>query len=163
ATNVDATMPSPRGPVPGNGSLVAALSTALGGRAPDTVVGKPEPTMIEVVARGPDGLRHTLVVGDRLDTDVEAAVRAPMDSLLVLTGVTSPADLLGAAPHQRPTHVAADLEALSTPDEAARIPVWTARGAHRGQTQSGGRTQAGGWQVTHHAEHLRLAGSGEAL
>jgi hypothetical protein len=71
ATNTDVTMPSPRGPLPGNGSLVAALSTALGGRAPDTVVGKPEPTMVEVAARGPDGPRHTLVVGDRLDTDME--------------------------------------------------------------------------------------------
>lgn len=145
ATNTDATMPSPRGPVPGNGSLVAALRTALGGRAPDTVVGKPEPTMVEVAARGPDGQRHTLVVGDRLDTDMECAVRAGMDGLLVLTGVTSPADLLQASPHERPTHVGAGLMALSGPDEAARIPQWR------------GVAEAGGWRVGHEADRLTIS------
>lgn len=145
ATNTDATMPSVRGPVPGNGSLVAALSTALGGRAPDTVVGKPEPTMVEVAARGPDGQRHTLVVGDRLDTDMECAKRAGMDGLLVLTGVTSPADLLRANPHERPTHVAAGLAALSGRDEAARIPAWR------------GVAEAGCWRVGHADDRLTLS------
>jgi glycerol 3-phosphatase-2 len=145
ATNTDATMPSVRGPVPGNGSLVAALRTALGGRAPDTVVGKPEPTMVEVAGRGPDGQRHSLVVGDRLDTDMECAVRAGMDGLLVLTGVTSPTDLLRATPHQRPTHVAAGLTALSGLDEQARMPPWR------------GVAEAGGWRVGHADDRLTLS------
>ena len=72
----------------------------------------------------PDGSRHTLVVGDRLDTDIECAVRAGMDSLLVLTGVTTPADLLRAGPHERPTHVAMGLAGLSTSDDELRVPVW---------------------------------------
>jgi glycerol 3-phosphatase-2 len=64
------------------------------------------------------------VVGDRLDTDIEGARRAGMASLLVLTGVSTPADLLVAPRQRRPSHVAADCSALSTPDEASRIPVW---------------------------------------
>ena len=70
ATNTDATLPSPRGPLPGNGSLVAAVSTALGGRRPDTVVGKPQPALFALAA-GHVGARRALVVGDRLDTDIE--------------------------------------------------------------------------------------------
>ena len=53
---------------------------------------------------------HPLVVGDRLDTDIEGANRAGVPSLLVLTGVSRPADLLRAGPELRPTYLAADLE-----------------------------------------------------
>jgi HAD superfamily hydrolase (TIGR01450 family) len=116
ATNADRTLPSPRGPLPGNGSLVAALATALD-RQPDLVVGKPAPTLFEQAARG-NGARRPLVVGDRLDTDIEGARRAGMDSLLVLTGVSRPADLLAAGPQRRPTYVAADLGGLFRPVEA---------------------------------------------
>lgn len=114
ATNADRTLPSPRGPLPGNGSLVAALATALG-RQPDEVVGKPAPALFHRAARR-TGAGRPLVVGDRLDTDIEGAVRAGMDSLLVLTGVSTPRDVLRAAADRRPTHVAADLSALSTVD-----------------------------------------------
>ena len=78
ATNTDATLPSPRGPLPGNGSLVAAVSTALGGRRPDVVVGKPQPALFALAA-GHAGARRALVVGDRLDTDIDGARRAGMD------------------------------------------------------------------------------------
>lgn len=122
ATNTDATMPSPRGPVPGNGAMVAALATALG-RGPDAVVGKPAPGLLTAAA-ALRGARRVLVVGDRLDTDIEGARKAGMDSLLVLTGVATPADVLAAPAHRRPTHVAADLGALVEPDEAARVPDW---------------------------------------
>ena len=145
ATNTDATMPSPRGPVPGNGSLVAALVTALGGRTPDTVVGKPEPVLFTTAARHRRA-QHALVVGDRLDTDIEGATRAGMDSLLVLTGVTTPADLLVAPSHRRPTHVSADCAALSKPDEASRMPVWHDDAA-----------TAGSWQVVRDDDHLVLS------
>src|SRR6185437_16970094 len=103
ATNTDRTLPSPRGPLPGNGSLVAALATALG-RQPDVVVGKPEPTLFEQIARG-RGARRPLVVGDRIDTDIEGANRAGMDSLLVLTGVTQEGELATAPDSQRPTYL----------------------------------------------------------
>jgi HAD superfamily hydrolase (TIGR01457 family) len=114
ATNADRTLPSVRGPLPGNGSLVAALATALD-RQPDAVVGKPAPTLFERAARR-TGAARPLVVGDRLDTDIEGAVRAGMDSLLVLTGVATPRDVLHAPEERRPTYIAADLAALSTVD-----------------------------------------------
>jgi HAD superfamily hydrolase (TIGR01450 family) len=149
ATNTDATLPSTRGPLPGNGSLVAALSTALG-RGPDAVVGKPEPALFHLAAQR-HGATDALVVGDRLDTDIEGANRAGMASLLVLTGVTGPADLLAAPPHRRPTHVATDLSGLTVPEDAVRVPRWH------------GEVGAGGWRVTREGEGLRLAGRGEPV
>jgi glycerol-1-phosphatase len=109
ATNVDATLPSARGPLPGNGSLVAALRHATG--ATPVVTGKPEPTMHrETVERS--GAQHPIVVGDRLDTDVEGARAVGCPSLLVLTGVTTPALLLEAPERLRPDYIAADLGGL---------------------------------------------------
>ena len=116
ATNTDRTLPSPRGPLPGNGSLVSVLTTALD-RQPDLVVGKPEPTLFQQVARA-HGAQRPLVVGDRIDTDIEAANRAGMDSLLVLTGVTRADDLTDAPVSRQPTYVADGLDALfAKPDE----------------------------------------------
>ncbi len=139
ATNTDRTLPSPRGPLPGNGSLVAVLRTALD-REPDVVVGKPEPALFTTAAKLA-GATRPLVVGDRLDTDIEGAVRAGMDSLLVLTGVSGPAELLGAPASRRPTHVAADLAGLFAPEESVRIPAaggvegwrWSAPGVLEGE------------------------------
>jgi len=109
ATNLDRTVPSPRGPLPGNGSMVAALRHATG-ESP-VVTGKPDPTMHrEMVTR--TAAITPLVVGDRLDTDIEGANAASCPSLLVLTGVTSARDLLAAPLAHRPTYVAADLRGL---------------------------------------------------
>jgi HAD superfamily hydrolase (TIGR01450 family) len=113
ATNTDRTLPTPRGPLPGNGSLVAALSTALD-RGPDLVVGKPEPTLFRAAA-AQVGATRPLVVGDRLDTDIVGAHRAGMDSLLVLTGVDSQDAASQAPPEMRPTYLAADLSGLFSP------------------------------------------------
>jgi glycerol 3-phosphatase-2 len=143
ATNTDRTLPSPRGPLPGNGSLVAALRTALG-REPDLVVGKPEPGLFATAARRVGAVRP-LVVGDRLDTDIEGAVRADMESLLVLTGVSGPADLLAAPAQRRPTYVAADLAGLFDVADAARVPP---------DEVEGWRLEDGG---------TRLAGDGTAI
>jgi len=110
ATNADRTLPSPRGALPGNGSLIAVLATALG-RQPDTVVGKPDPGLFALAARE-RGAKRPLVVGDRLDTDIEAANRAGMDSLLVLTGVSQADDVAAAPDERRPTYVAKDLSGL---------------------------------------------------
>ncbi len=98
-SNADKTLPSARGRQPGNGSLARVIATATGQEP--LVAGKPEPPLhAESVAR--TGARHPLVVGDRLDTDIEGAVRVGADSMLVLTGVTRPADAVLAPPHQRP-------------------------------------------------------------
>lgn len=110
ATNLDATIPTPRGLLPGNGALVALVATATG-RHPDAAAGKPERALHDESVRR-SGARRPLVVGDRLDTDVEAANRAGCDSLVVLTGVTDEAALLAAPPGRRPTYVGADLAAL---------------------------------------------------
>jgi HAD superfamily hydrolase (TIGR01450 family) len=110
ATNADRTLPSPRGPLPGNGSLVAVIATALD-RRPEVVVGKPEPGLFEAAARQA-GAQRPLVVGDRLDTDIAGARRAGMDSLLVLTGVSGRDDAARAEPPAQPTFVADDLTGL---------------------------------------------------
>jgi HAD superfamily hydrolase (TIGR01450 family) len=110
ATNTDKTLPSPRGALPGNGSLVAAVATALG-RQPDVVVGKPKPGLFLAAAQQA-GASRPLVVGDRLDTDIAGAHAAGMDSLLVLTGVSRREELSTAVPKQRPTYVAHDLSGL---------------------------------------------------
>jgi HAD superfamily hydrolase (TIGR01450 family) len=112
ATNLDPTLPSPRGPLPGNGSLVAALRTATGASPVST--GKPDPAMHrETVERS--SARQPLVVGDRLDTDIQGANAVGCHSLLVLTGVTDPALLLKARPEHRPSYVSFDLAGLLEP------------------------------------------------
>lgn len=130
ATNVDPTVPSPRGPLPGNGSLVAALRHATG--AEPVVTGKPDPTMHrETLIR--TGAKQPIVVGDRLDTDIEGANAAECPSLLVFSGVTTPAQLLAAGPKLRPTYVGADVGALNTRhpkpeavENGARCGAWIA-------------------------------------
>ena len=64
------------------------------------------------------GAQRALVIGDRLDTDIAGANAAGLPSLLVLTGVSGPDDLLAAPPEQRPTYVGHDLSALRGPARA---------------------------------------------
>jgi HAD superfamily hydrolase (TIGR01450 family) len=130
ASNGDATMPTTRGIQPGNGALAQVIVYSTGQRP--VIAGKPEPPLhAEAVAR--TGARRPLIVGDRLDTDIEGAVRAGAASLLVLTGVTRPADLVLAPPGQRPSYVAADLSGLLEPHP----PVAAEPGTFR----------CGGWTV----------------
>jgi HAD superfamily hydrolase (TIGR01450 family) len=119
ASNLDATVPTAKGTAPGNGALVGLVADAAG-RRPDAVAGKPEtPLHRESVER--TGAERPIVVGDRLDTDIEGANRAGTPSLLVLTGVCRPADLLRAAAELRPTYLAADLRTgLLDPHPAVR-------------------------------------------
>jgi glycerol-1-phosphatase len=112
ATNLDKTFPTPFGPAPGNGALVEAVVIATGVRP--EVAGKPRPVLFEQAARR-FGSRRPLVVGDRLDTDLEGARAAGMDGLLVLTGVNGAADVLAEQPHRRPSYLAADLTGLQQP------------------------------------------------
>jgi glycerol-1-phosphatase len=118
ATNVDATLPSPRGLLPGNGSLVGVVATASGHKP--VVAGKPElPLHAEGVRRL--AARNPLVVGDRLDTDIEGANAAATDSLLVMTGVTTVVELLNAPAEHRPTYVGCDLRALLEPQPEVKV------------------------------------------
>lgn len=124
ATNVDATLPSEQGLLVGNGSMVAAVRNATG--AEPIVAGKPAaPLMADAIARS--RARKPLVVGDRLDTDIEGAHAVGIDSALVLTGVSTVPDLLIAPPEQRPTYVIDDLAGLFDDPESVRVgpqPGW---------------------------------------
>jgi glycerol 3-phosphatase-2 len=127
ATNADATLPTDRGIAPGNGSLVGAVQNAVG-HAPDVIAGKPAPPLYLLCAeRLGVEVRRVLAVGDRLDTDIEGAVAAGMDSLFVLTGVDDLEGCLKAPPNRRPTFVAPDLRALRAgPDSGSGVLELTA-------------------------------------
>jgi HAD superfamily hydrolase (TIGR01450 family) len=101
ATNDDATLPTPDGPIPGGGALVAAVAYATG--VEPVVAGKPHQPMADLVLSvgGPEGT----VVGDRPSTDGGLAARMGYRFALVLTGVTHEADL--------PVEPAPDLVAAS--------------------------------------------------
>ncbi len=97
ATNDDATFPAPDGLWPGAGAIVAALERAAGREA--LVVGKPNVYMLEaalsITGARPDG---TLMIGDRLETDILGGWRAGLDTCLVLSGVARRSDLEGFEP-----------------------------------------------------------------
>jgi HAD superfamily hydrolase (TIGR01450 family) len=146
ASNGDLTLPGRRGSQPGNGSLIQVIVTATGVKP--LVAGKPEPPLHqESVLR--TGAKHPLVVGDRLDTDIEAAHRVGADSLLVLTGVTSPAEAVLAPPSQRPTYLAEDLAGLLEP--------------HPEVKSADGTLRCGGWTVRRTRDQLELSGDGERI
>jgi glycerol-1-phosphatase len=108
ATGRDPTYPMPDGLWPGTGAIVAALEYATAREA--SVVGKPEPQLFHT-ALDRLGEGRTLVIGDRLDSDVAAAGKAHLDAALVLSGGTS-AEEAAAAKDPKPVRVAADLREL---------------------------------------------------
>jgi NagD protein len=92
ATNPDATGPSAEGSLPATGA-VAALITRATGREP-YFVGKPNPMMFRSAMNRMDAHSETTVmVGDRMDTDVVAGIEAGLDTILVLSGVTKREDI----------------------------------------------------------------------
>jgi len=111
ATNRDTTLPTEDGEVPGGGSLVAALAAAAG-REPLNM-GKPEPHGYEaILAAAGVTASESVMVGDRLDTDIAVGRRAGAHTLLVLTGVTSAAQAQSAPPAWRPEKIIGDLREL---------------------------------------------------
>ncbi|MBO9521184.1 MAG: HAD-IIA family hydrolase [Nocardioidaceae bacterium] len=144
ASNLDLTVPTERGPGPGNGALVD-LVARFAQREPE-VAGKPEPPLFsETLARV--GGSRPLVIGDRLDTDIDGAHRVGWDSLLVMTGVTTLAELAVVAPDRRPTYVGADLSCLAEPGETATV--------------EGGTASLGGWTATVTEGRLTMSGAGD--
>lgn len=147
ASNADTTLPTSAGLTPGNGSFLAAIR-ATTGRDP-VVAGKPEaPLHREAVVR--TNSRRPLVVGDRLDTDIEGAVRARTPSLLVFTGVTSPLDLISASPRERPTYISADLTGL--------LDTHSAPLREDGETWS-----CGGWVARVSGSRAKVEGHGDPV
>ncbi|MFI6527897.1 HAD hydrolase-like protein [Streptomyces uncialis] len=158
ASNTDLTIPSGRGIAPGNGAAVEVVRIATG--AEPRVAGKPLPPMHrETILR--TGARRPLVVGDRLDTDIEGAFNGDVDSLLVLTGVTDGAGLLAAPPQHRPTYVDADLRGLLT-GQPEVVPGEAPAGV---EGAAGPAFRCGGWIAWAGPDRLEVAeqGSGKTL
>jgi 4-nitrophenyl phosphatase len=114
-TNDDPTYPTPDGPIPGGGSLLAAVATAAG--VEPTVAGKPHQAMADLVRErlgaGDDGpLEGTTLVGDRPSTDGLMAKRLSVPFVLVLTGVTSNDD--------------ASAEGVDAAEVAPNLAAWVA-------------------------------------
>jgi glycerol-1-phosphatase len=146
-TNADSTIPSAHGTAPGNGSLLKVIEHATG--VAPVIAGKPEPPLHhESVIR--TGAKRPLVIGDRLDTDIEAAYNTGTDSLLVLTGVDNPRTAALAPRHRRPTYIGENLETLLQPYPEVSV------------TESG--VTCGGWTATaDEAGTLTVTGGGAAI
>jgi HAD superfamily hydrolase (TIGR01450 family) len=128
ASNTDVTVPTERGLLPGAGATVAFIAAAT--RATPQVAGKPERALHEE-ATSRSRAKRPLVVGDRLDTDIEGANGVGAPSLLVFTGVATLEELVTAAPNARPTFLADDLRGLLRPAS--------------GMTLDGTSARCGGW------------------
>lgn len=102
ATNPDATGPSSLGPLPATGAVAALISRATG-RDP-YYVGKPNPLMMRSALRRMGGhSESTLMIGDRMDTDIVSGLEAGLRTVLVLSGIST-AESVEAYPY-RPTRV----------------------------------------------------------
>ncbi|WP_299928096.1 HAD-IIA family hydrolase [uncultured Nocardioides sp.] len=143
ASNTDLTIPTPYGLAPGHGVLVRTITGFAGVDA--IVAGKPErPLMEETVLRV--GGDRPLMIGDRLDTDIEGAHAIDAPSLLVLTGVTWLEELAAAQPALRPTYVSPTLAGLFEPHPVPSV--------------TGGDVELGGWTATVEDGRLDVAGAG---
>ncbi len=113
ATNTDATYPAEDRLMPGAGTIVCAIATATS-KTP-IVLGKPNPAILQTfLSHHPLPLERTLLIGDRLDTDIALANLLHIPSALVLTGVTQQSDLEKARIDQLPNWVLPDLSGLLT-------------------------------------------------
>ncbi|MEU6857481.1 HAD hydrolase-like protein [Glycomyces sp. NPDC046736] len=149
STNVDATLPTPDGPLPGTGAMVGAVATALG-HGPHLVAGKPQPPIYRAALARKSGGR-AIMVGDRPDSDIEGANKVGLDSLLVFTGVVSPRQALALPPEQRPTHLGWSLAALTEPHPELS---WN---------DAVDYVECGGWTATLEGDEIRLGGDGDDL
>jgi HAD superfamily hydrolase (TIGR01450 family) len=148
ASNADRTIPTEDGEAPGHGVLVHTIADFAG--VVPVVAGKPARPLLEETVRRVGGERP-LMVGDRLDTDIEGARELGCPSLLVLTGVSGLTDLVGAPPDLRPTYVAPGLEGLFEPHAAPRV--------------TDGVAELGGWRVAVQpagGDRLAVTGDGSA-
>lgn len=144
ATNADLTIPTATGVGPGHGAVVKMIEEFSGVRA--VVAGKPERPLLDETVRRVGGDRP-LMVGDRLDTDIEGAHNAGIHSLLVLTGVSGLDDLVAAPPRLRPTYLASGLDGLLAPHPPA-------------VAEASGMVACGGWSARVEAGELVVTGSG---
>jgi glycerol 3-phosphatase-2 len=163
-SNTDMTIPTATGIGPGNGTLVE-LVAQFSGREPE-VAGKPKRPLFEETLTRVGG-SHPLVIGDRLDTDIEGAVAMGWDSLLVLTGVTGLEELVAAPADQRPTYLAPGLDTLAepqpVPDEGGSLGGWSASVQDGHLRVSGDGTPADWWRVVAVAAWAHLDETGQPV
>ncbi|KAF8265670.1 2-phosphoglycolate phosphatase [Lactarius quietus] len=116
ATNEDSTFPSDKGLLPGAGAILAPLVTALGPNRPVTAIGKPSRLMLDAIkAKHNFDPKRTIMVGDRLNTDIQFGKSGGVATLLVMTGITSEAELTGPNPSPIvPDYVTASIGDLRT-------------------------------------------------
>jgi len=143
ASNTDMSIPTAYGTAPGHGVLVDTVRRFS--EVEPVVAGKPARPLLDETVRRVGGARP-LMVGDRLDTDIEGARSAGIDALLVLTGVTGLPELVAARPEERPTYLASDLGGLAATHEAPEVDGTGAR--------------LGGWTVSSDGGGLRVEGQG---
>lgn len=120
-TNRDLSIPRELGIAPGCGAFICAVVEATGVE-PIASAGKPESAMYDearlLAAHDGENLvpkEQCIAIGDRLDTDIEAGNRGGYDSLVVLTGVADPLQLMTAPVRLRPSFIARDLRDLASP------------------------------------------------
>jgi HAD superfamily hydrolase (TIGR01450 family) len=142
ACNLDPTLPTERGELPGNGSMVAALRTAT--RRQPRVAGKPAPGQFQRAA-ATAGASRPLVIGDRLDTDIAGANAAGYDSLLVLSGVTAAHEVLAAPEDQRPGYIGETMAAVLEPSATLAVGPQD------------------GWRIAVTADALEVSGEGSPV
>jgi len=111
-TNPDVTIPADDGIAPETGALLAALQAATGVRP--VIGGKPQATPFRLaLERLQVPARQTVMVGDRLDTDIAGARRLRLRSILMLTGITREEDLVNLPRRLTPTAVAQTMEDIA--------------------------------------------------
>ncbi len=112
ATNPDSTRPSEDGELPSTGAIIGAI-LGMTGRGPDIIPGKPSEETTNVALRLLDVLpSDCLLVGDRLDTDIEMGLSAGITTILTLSGVTTKSDLDDA--DVSPDHIIDSLQNIDT-------------------------------------------------
>lgn len=167
ASNTDLTIPTAFGTAPGHGVLVEMLARFTG--VSPVVAGKPARPLLDETVRRVGGTR-ALMVGDRLDTDIEGARNAGLDSLLVLTGVTGLPELVAAPRDLRPTYLSGDLAGLGRSHAAPErdgehwvLGGWRARvtdGALQVSAAAGDPEPDDAWRVAAAAAWAHLDASG---
>jgi HAD superfamily hydrolase (TIGR01450 family) len=118
-TNDDPTYPTPEGPIPGGGAILAAVATASG--VAPIVAGKPNAPMVELIRADLPGDDRAVVVGDRASTDGRFARALGVPFALVLTGVTGASEQVDPAPDLIAADLAALTEQLATHGGGSRI------------------------------------------
>jgi len=167
ASNADWSLPTESGPQPGHGVLVETISRYAG--VVPTVAGKPARHLLDETVRRVGGGRP-LMVGDRLDTDIEGARAAGLPSLLVLTGVTGLTELVSAAPARRPTFLSPDLDGLfvAHPEpvveqDVVRCGGWSCAVSGSGLDVAGAGKPGDWWRAVAVAAWLRLDRTGQPV